>query len=127
MTVPHFLPELFPQPETFDIDRYRSPRNAHRQHGAYAPFGLGEHICLGSGSAEIQLMVITATLLHTYEFALEPPDYQLAPGQRLAIEDDVAQVGESIPPQDRCQATVNLHPRTRSASDLPKKAEVSFL
>ncbi len=89
MTVPHFLPELFPDPETFDIDRYREPRNEHRQRGAYAPFGLGEHTCLGAGIAEIQLMVITATLLHTYRFELDPPDYQLTRGQQLTIEDDV--------------------------------------
>lgn len=89
MTVPHFLPELFPHPETFDIDRYRDPRNEHRQRGAYAPFGLGEHICLGAGIAEIQLMVITATLLHSYQFELDPPDYQLAQGRELTIGDDV--------------------------------------
>ena len=89
MTVPHFLPELFPEPKQFDIDRYREPRNEHRQRGAYAPFGLGEHTCLGAGIAEIQLMVITATLLSTYQFQLDPPDYQLKPGQHLTIEDDV--------------------------------------
>ncbi|GAC1390378.1 MAG: cytochrome P450 [Ktedonobacteraceae bacterium] len=89
MTVPHFLSELFPHPETFDLDRYREPRNEHRQRGAYAPFGLGEHSCLGAGIAEIQLMVITATLLHTYQFELEAPDYQLDPSQQLTIEDDV--------------------------------------
>ncbi len=87
-TVPHFLPELFPHPETFDIDRYREPRNEHRQRGAYAPFGLGEHTCLGAGIAEIQLMVITATLLHTYRFELDPPGYQLTQGQQLTIADD---------------------------------------
>ncbi len=89
MTVPHFLPELFPQPETFDIDRYRDPRNEHRQRGAYAPFGLGEHTCLGAGIAEIQLMMITATLLHTYQFELDPPNYQLTQDSQFTIEDDV--------------------------------------
>jgi cytochrome P450 len=89
MTVPHFLPELFPHPETFDIDRYRDPRNEHRQRGAYAPFGLGEHTCLGAGIAEIQLMLITATLLHTYQFELDPPDYRLIAGQDLSIADDI--------------------------------------
>ncbi len=89
MTVPHLLPELFPQPEKFDIDRYREPRSEHRQRGAYAPFGLGEHTCLGAGIAEIQLMVIAATLLHDHQFQLDPPDYQLKPGQQLTIEDDV--------------------------------------
>lgn len=88
MTVPHFLPELYPHPETFDIDRYREPRNEHRQRGAYAPFGLGEHTCLGAGIAEIQLVVIPATLLHTYQFELDPSDYQFTWGQQLTIGDD---------------------------------------
>lgn len=77
MTVSHFLPELFPEPEIFDIDRYHDPRNEHRQRGAYAPFGLGEHTCLGAGIAEIQLMVIIATLLYTYQLELDPPNYEL--------------------------------------------------
>jgi len=33
--------------------------------------------------------VITATLLHTYRFEQDPPDYQLTRGQQLTIEDDV--------------------------------------
>jgi cytochrome P450 len=77
MTVPHFLSEVFPEPESFDIDRFHDPRNEHRKPGAYAPFGLGEHTCLGAGIAEIQLMVIAATLLHSYQLALDPPTYEL--------------------------------------------------
>src|SRR5258708_13264376 len=61
MTVPHILPELYPDPEQFDIDRFHAPRNEHRQRGAYAPFGLGDHTCLGAGIAEIQLKVTIAT------------------------------------------------------------------
>jgi cytochrome P450 len=77
MTVPHFLPELYPDPEKFDIDRFRAPRNEHRQHGAFAPFGLGDHTCLGAGIAEIQLMVTIATIIHDYQLALDPPTYKL--------------------------------------------------
>lgn len=79
MVVPHFLPELFPEPFTFDIDRYFEPRNEQRQRGAYAPFGLGEHSCLGAGIAEVQLMVTIATILFGYQLALDPPDYVLRP------------------------------------------------
>lgn len=79
MVVPHFLPELFPEPFTFDIDRYSEPRNEHRQRGAYAPFGLGEHSCLGAGIAEVQLMVTIATILFEHQLALDPPDYVLRP------------------------------------------------
>jgi cytochrome P450 len=77
MTVPHFLPELFPEPEKFDIDRFHAPRNEHRQDGAYAPFGLGDHTCLGAGIAEIQLMVTIATIFHDYQLELDPPTYKL--------------------------------------------------
>jgi cytochrome P450 len=75
MTVSHYLPQLFPEPERFDIDRYKEPRNEHRQPGAYAPFGLGEYSCLGSSIAEIQLMVIAATALRHCQFEIDPPDY----------------------------------------------------
>lgn len=77
MTVPHFLSELYPNPTRFDLERFRPPRNEHRKPGAYAPFGLGDHTCLGAGIAEVQLMVTMATLLSTYTLQLDPPDYQL--------------------------------------------------
>ncbi|HEX6484867.1 MAG TPA: cytochrome P450 [Ktedonobacteraceae bacterium] len=77
MTVPHFLPELYPDPEKFDIDRFHAPRNEHRQRGAYAPFGLGDHTCLGAGIAEVQLMVTIATIFHDYTLELDPPSYTL--------------------------------------------------
>src|SRR5579859_770045 len=77
MTVPHFLPELYPHPWEFDIDRFRDPRNEHRQRGAYAPFGLGDHTCLGSGIAEVQMMITMATLLSSYTLEFDPPNYQL--------------------------------------------------
>ncbi len=77
MTVPQFLEELYPNPMQFDIDRFREPRNEHRQRGAYAPFGLGNHTCLGAGIAEVQMMVTMAVLLHTHTLQFDPPDYQL--------------------------------------------------
>src|SRR5260221_2053373 len=51
----------------FDLDRFRPPRNEHRKPGAYAPFGLGDHTCLGAGIAEVQLMTTMATLLRSEE------------------------------------------------------------
>jgi cytochrome P450 len=77
MIVPHFLEELYPSPLQFDIDRFRPPRNEHRKPGAYAPFGLGDHTCLGAGIAEVQLMVTMATLLSRYTLQFDPPDYRL--------------------------------------------------
>jgi len=76
MTVPHFLEEVYPHPMQFDLERFRPPRNEHRKPGAYAPFGLGDHTCLGAGIAEVQLMVTMATLLSNYTLRVDPPDYQ---------------------------------------------------
>ena len=77
MTVPHFLSELYPNPMQFDLDRFRAPRNEHRKPGAYAPFGLGDHTCLGAGIAEVQLQVTMATLLNSYTLQFDSPDYHL--------------------------------------------------
>ncbi len=60
----HFLPELYREPEKFDISRYSEPRSEHKKKGAYAPFGLGTHICLGAGAAEIQIALALASVLH---------------------------------------------------------------
>lgn len=75
--VPHFLPEYFPDPSTFDVDRYGSDRHEHAQPGAFAPFGTGVHACLGARFAQSQMIVTIATLLHDLELDIDPPDYRL--------------------------------------------------
>ena len=68
--VGHALEKYFPNPERFDIDRYTQARGEHRQRGAYAPFGAGNHRCLGSGLVPVQLGLTFATILR--ELVLEP-------------------------------------------------------
>ena len=76
-TVPHRLHDCFPDPERFDIERYTADRAEHRVPGAYAPFGLGVHRCLGNGFAETQIVITMATILRDLAPALDPPDYRL--------------------------------------------------
>jgi cytochrome P450 len=76
-TVAHFIPELHPDPYRFDIERYLPSRNEHRAPGAFAPFSLGAHTCLGAGLAEIQIMLTIATLFRYARFEMEPLDYKL--------------------------------------------------
>ncbi|GAB4525863.1 MAG: cytochrome P450 [Anaerolineales bacterium] len=73
----HYLPEFFPDPDTFDLQRHLPPRREYRQAGVFTPFSLGPHTCLGAGMGEVQLMATLATILHEVELALEPPDYQV--------------------------------------------------
>ena len=76
-TLPHHLPEYFPDPDRFDIDRFAPPRNEHRQPGVYMPYGLGTHRCLGEHLAEFVALTAMATILHDVELALAPPGYTL--------------------------------------------------
>ncbi|WP_300010870.1 cytochrome P450 [Pseudonocardia sp.] len=77
ITVPHFLPEFFPDPHVFDIDRYGPGRREHATPGAYAPFGKGPHTCLGKGIADVQMTLTAARLFHRLDLALDPPGYVL--------------------------------------------------
>lgn len=77
ITVSHYLDEFYPDPYRFDIERYAKPRLEHRQPGAFAPFSLGDHTCLGAGMAEVQIMLTMARLFHQRQLALTPPDYIL--------------------------------------------------
>jgi cytochrome P450/CRP-like cAMP-binding protein len=74
-TVSHFLPHLFPDPYRFDVDRYGGPRHEDKQPGAFAPYGLGHHVCLGAGQAEIVVMLAVSGLLRTWRLELDPPGY----------------------------------------------------
>nr|MBN1228504.1 cytochrome P450 [Anaerolineae bacterium] len=73
----HYLPELFPDPTSFDIERFSPPRSEHRQPGAFVPFGLDAHSCLAAGVVEAVMMLIVGKLLHKYRFKLDPPSYNL--------------------------------------------------
>ena len=76
-TVPHYLPEFFPEPTTFDLERYAPPRDEHRQVGAFAPFGLGAHTCLGMGMAEALILLNVAMLTHFTDLNFPVQNYQL--------------------------------------------------
>ena len=74
----HFLPEFFPDPWKFDVDRFIPPRAEHKQSpGIFAPYTLGPHTCLGAGAAEVQLMVTVGALLRTVRLELLSPDYEI--------------------------------------------------
>ena len=75
--MPHRLAEHFPDPQRFDIERYGRERAEHHQPGAYAPFGLGRHRCLGNGLAQLQIAITLATIVREVELALERPDRPL--------------------------------------------------
>ncbi len=89
-TAAHYMPDVFPDPWSFDIDRYLPPRNEHIGPG-YAPYGPGTHMCLGHRWAETHLAINLLMLAHYFTFELWSPDYELrikslpsmSPGKKL--------------------------------------------
>ncbi len=75
-TASHYMDDVFPDPFTFDIDRYLPPRNEHRSPG-YAPYGLGTHTCLGSRWMELQLAVNVLIIAHYFTLEVFPANYKL--------------------------------------------------
>ena len=64
----HWDENFFPEPEKFDIERYRDPRNEHKNGAIYAPFGRGPHTCVAAGLAEMQTVLNVAVLLRYLDF-----------------------------------------------------------
>jgi cytochrome P450 len=62
----HQNPEYFPEPDKFNIERYREPFNEHKQ-VAFSPFGKGPHACLGVGLADIMLPLNMGLIMYNWE------------------------------------------------------------
>ena len=75
-TATHYMDDVFPDPFTFDTDRYLPPRHEDRSSG-YAPYGLGTHTCLGSRWMDLQLAVNLLMIAHYFTLEVFPANYTL--------------------------------------------------
>ncbi len=75
-TAAHYMPDVFPDPFKFDIDRYLPGRSEHHSPG-YAPYGLGTHTCLGSRQMELHLAVNVLMIAHHFNLEISPANYKL--------------------------------------------------
>lgn len=76
-TAPHYDSDVFPDPLKFDIDRYLPGRDEHMAPGAYAPYGLGTHTCLGHRWLELQVVVNLLLIAHHVNLEVAPANYRL--------------------------------------------------
>jgi len=70
------IPEDFPNPDSFDPDRYDKPREEDIvNRWTWIPFGVGRHRCVGAAFAMMQIKAIFSVLLREYEFEMaQPPE-----------------------------------------------------
>ena len=76
-TASHYLSDLYRDPLDFDIDRYLPDRKEHLARGAYAPYGLGTHHCLGHQWVELQMAVNLLLIAHHSTLEMVPADHQM--------------------------------------------------
>ncbi|MEM9169180.1 MAG: cytochrome P450 [Pseudomonadota bacterium] len=78
----HRHKKLWRDPDAFDPDRFAPERAGDIPTGAYIPFGLGPHTCIGAGFAAVESALILARLARRYDFTIEEPE-RVRPAARL--------------------------------------------
>ena len=75
MQMTHIDPRIWTNPNDFDPERFNKDRREHMKCPfAYAPFGAGQHHCIGYAFAEMQIKLVMVALLKKYEISVSP-DY----------------------------------------------------
>lgn len=69
-SVTHRIPELFPNPQVFDPDRYTPERAEDKDLFGWQAFGGGRHKCSGNAFALFQIKAIICVLLRRFRFEL---------------------------------------------------------
>jgi cytochrome P450 len=81
--VPHADPRWFPEPDTFDPDRFADARARALPRGAWIPFGTGPRVCLGNNFALLEMTLVLAMLLQRFD--LSPAPGQQRPARAVQV------------------------------------------
>ncbi len=68
-------PEIFPDPDRFDPDRFTAARDEDSRHKfAWSPFGGGAHKCIGLHFSAIQVKAFVVQFLQRFAVEMDPAD-----------------------------------------------------
>jgi cytochrome P450 len=72
----HRLPQIWPEPDKFDPERFAPEADRGRPRFAFIPFAAGHRNCIGASAAAVETKLAAALLAQRYVL-------DLAPGQRV--------------------------------------------
>jgi cytochrome P450 family 3 subfamily A len=64
----HHDPEIYPDPDRFDPERFNEENKKKRDNNAYLPFGNGPRNCLGMRFAILEMKLTLANILSKFRF-----------------------------------------------------------
>jgi cytochrome P450 len=81
----HRDPRFFPDPSTFDPDRWLDPLSQGRPKMAYIPFGAGPRNCIGEAFAWMEGVLLLATFAQRWRLRLIADGTELVPQPRITL------------------------------------------
>jgi cytochrome P450 len=78
----HRDPRFFDRPDEFDPERWADGLVQRLPRGAYLPFGAGQRVCIGSAFAQLEAMLLLATIAQRFKLELTEP---IRPVQPLPV------------------------------------------
>lgn len=73
----HRDPEVFKYPETFNPDRWMDVEERKRMEPMFIAFSTGTRGCIGRNISYLEQVMVLASIVHRYEFALSSPGFDL--------------------------------------------------
>ncbi|MEC4817934.1 MAG: cytochrome P450 [Scytonema sp. PMC 1069.18] len=80
----HRHPRYFEQPDTFNPERWANDLEKQLPRGVYFPFGNGPRICIGKSLAQMEMVLIVATIIQKFQLKLAA-DFNLIPWATMIL------------------------------------------